>query len=70
MPMLVSTSAYVEFCRPAAPYAVTAKSRLAAAPETPTADEAGLQGFYFSNWFALFEPKGLPKDVTAKLLPW
>jgi tripartite-type tricarboxylate transporter receptor subunit TctC len=47
-------------------YAVMAKSRLAS-PEIPTVDEAGLPGFYFSNWFALFGPKRLPKDVTAKL---
>jgi tripartite-type tricarboxylate transporter receptor subunit TctC len=70
MPVLVSASAYVEFCPRAALSAVTATSRLVAAPEIPTVDEAGLPGFYFSNWFALFGPKGLPKDVTAKLLPW
>jgi tripartite-type tricarboxylate transporter receptor subunit TctC len=29
-------------------YAVTSKSRLKAAPEIPTTDEAGLPGFYFS----------------------
>jgi len=48
-------------------YAVTAKSRLAAAPEIPTVDEASLPGFHFSNWFALFAPKGVSKDVIAKL---
>jgi tripartite-type tricarboxylate transporter receptor subunit TctC len=48
-------------------YAVAAKRRLAAAPEIPTVDEAGLPGFYISSWFALFAPRGLPKDVTAKL---
>jgi tripartite-type tricarboxylate transporter receptor subunit TctC len=48
-------------------YAVTSESRLAAAPDIPTADEAGLPGFYMSNWQALFGPKGTPKDVIVKL---
>ncbi len=48
-------------------YAVTAKSRLAVAPDIPTTDEAGLPGFYFSFWHALWAPKGTPKDVIAKL---
>jgi tripartite-type tricarboxylate transporter receptor subunit TctC len=48
-------------------FAVTAKSRLAAAPDIPTVDEAGLPGFYFSRWHALWAPKGTPKDVIAKL---
>jgi tripartite-type tricarboxylate transporter receptor subunit TctC len=48
-------------------YAVTAKSRLATAPEIPTVDEAGFPGFHFSVWLALFAPKGVPKDVIAKL---
>jgi tripartite-type tricarboxylate transporter receptor subunit TctC len=48
-------------------YAVTAKSRLAAAPEIPTVDEAGLPEFYVSTWLAFFVPKGTPKDIVAKL---
>jgi tripartite-type tricarboxylate transporter receptor subunit TctC len=48
-------------------YAVTAKNRLAAAPEIPTVDEAGLPGFYFSVWTAFWAPKGTPKDIVAKL---
>jgi tripartite-type tricarboxylate transporter receptor subunit TctC len=48
-------------------YAVTAKTRIAAAPEIPTTDEAGLPGFYFSFWHALWAPKGTPKDIVAKL---
>jgi tripartite-type tricarboxylate transporter receptor subunit TctC len=41
--------------------------RLAAAPGIPTVDEAGLPGFYFSRWHALWAPKGTPKDAVAKL---
>ena len=48
-------------------YAVTAKSRIDAAPEIPTTDEAGLPGFYFSFWHAIWVPKGTPKDIVAKL---
>src|SRR5262249_1872778 len=48
-------------------YAVTGKRRLAAAPNIPTADEAGLSGFYASNWFALFGSAGTPKNVISKL---
>jgi tripartite-type tricarboxylate transporter receptor subunit TctC len=48
-------------------YAVTAKTRLASAPDIPTVDEAGLPGFYMSVWNALWVPKGTPKKVIAQL---
>ncbi len=48
-------------------YATTAKARLAAAPDIPTADEAGLPGFNVSQWTALWAPNGTPKDIIAKL---
>jgi tripartite-type tricarboxylate transporter receptor subunit TctC len=48
-------------------YAVTANERLAAAPDIPTVDEAGLAGFYISNWHGLWVPKGAPKHVIARL---
>jgi tripartite-type tricarboxylate transporter receptor subunit TctC len=48
-------------------YAVTAKSRIALAPDVPTTDEAGLPGFYFSFWHALWAPKGTPQPIIAKL---
>ena len=48
-------------------YAVTAKSRVAVAPNIPTVDEAGLPGFYFSFWHAIWVPKGTPKPVIATL---
>jgi tripartite-type tricarboxylate transporter receptor subunit TctC len=48
-------------------YAVTAKQRLASAPEIPTVDEAGLPGFHISIWQGVWAPKGTPRDVIAKL---
>jgi tripartite-type tricarboxylate transporter receptor subunit TctC len=48
-------------------YAVTAKERLAAAPDIPSVDEAGLPGFYTSFWFGLWAPKGTPRSVVDKL---
>src|SRR5437588_6920552 len=48
-------------------YAISDTKRLAAAPDIPTADEAGLPGFHMTLWNALWVPKGTPKDVIAKL---
>ncbi len=48
-------------------YAVAAKSRLPAAPDIPTANEAGAPGFYTAYWRGIFAPKNTPKDVVAKL---
>jgi tripartite-type tricarboxylate transporter receptor subunit TctC len=48
-------------------YAVTAPSRLPAAPDIPTVDEAGLPGFYVSAWEGIWVPKGTPKDVITRL---
>jgi tripartite-type tricarboxylate transporter receptor subunit TctC len=48
-------------------YAVTAKTRLASAPDIPTVDEAGLPGFYASIWHGLWVPKATPKDIIVKL---
>ncbi len=48
-------------------YAVTAKVRLASAPDVPTVDEAGLPGFYISVWSGMWAPKGTPPAVISKL---
>jgi excisionase family DNA binding protein len=47
--------------------AVTAPTRMAAAPDIPTTDEAGLPGFYTSLWYGLWVPKDTPKEIIAKL---
>jgi tripartite-type tricarboxylate transporter receptor subunit TctC len=49
------------------PYAVTANKRIAAAPEIPTVDEAGLPGLYMSIWHAVWAPKGTPAAAIARL---
>jgi tripartite-type tricarboxylate transporter receptor subunit TctC len=48
-------------------YAVTSAKRLAAAPDVPTVDEAGLPGFYMAVWHGLWVPHGTPAPVIAKL---
>ena len=48
-------------------YAITAKSRMALAPDVPTSDEAGLPGFYLSYWHGLWAPRGTPKDTIERL---
>ena len=50
-------------------YAVTTKERVAALPDLPTLDEAGLPGFEMSVWHGLWAPKGTPEPVIAKLVP-
>src|ERR1700731_2995433 len=49
------------------PYAVTGRTRLASSPDIPTADEAGLPGFFASLWYGLWVPRDTPKDTIAKL---
>ena len=48
-------------------FAVTDKTRLAAAPEIPTVDEASVPGLHISIWHAFWMPKGTPKDIISKL---
>jgi tripartite-type tricarboxylate transporter receptor subunit TctC len=48
-------------------YAVMAPKRLAAAPDIPTIDEAGLPGFHVPYWFGLWAPKGTPASIVGKL---
>lgn len=48
-------------------YAVTSKTRSAAAPQVPTTAEAGLPGLVMSVWHGIFAPKGTPQPVIDKL---
>jgi len=49
------------------PYAVTAATRLAAAPHLPTVDEAGLPGFHIAVWTALWAPRATLRAIIDKL---
>src|SRR5690349_9828810 len=46
---------------------VTTKQRVAAIPEIPTIDEAGVPGYESYTWFALFAPKGLDPAIAEKI---
>ena len=48
-------------------FAVAANSRLAAAPDIPTVDEAGLPGFYLAPWHGIWTPKGTARIIVEKL---
>src|SRR5262249_15091210 len=47
--------------------ALLAKTRWPTAPDVPTIDEAGLQGFYLPFWHALWVPTGTPTAVISRL---
>jgi tripartite-type tricarboxylate transporter receptor subunit TctC len=48
-------------------FAVTAQSRLTAAPAIPTVDEAGLAGLYIAYWHGIWAPKNTPGELIASL---
>jgi tripartite-type tricarboxylate transporter receptor subunit TctC len=41
--------------------------RSPATPDVPTAKEAGVEGYLFTGWNAIFAPKGTPPEVVQKL---
>ena len=47
--------------------AVTTKRRIAAAPDVPTFEEAGLPGYEAVGWFGTVAPAGTPGDIIRKL---
>lgn len=47
--------------------AVTAPKRVSAFPDLPTTAEAGLAGFEFSTWYALWAIKGTPDDIVKRM---
>jgi hypothetical protein len=48
-------------------FAVTADTRMAVAPDIPTFAEMGLPVLSYSEWAALFSPKGTSADIVGKL---
>jgi putative tricarboxylic transport membrane protein len=49
-------------------YAVTTKFKVSSVPDLPTLDSGASPGFDVSAWHAMWAPKGLPKDVSDKLV--
>src|SRR4051812_536922 len=49
-------------------FAVTTKTRVSSLPDLPTLDAEAVKGFEVSAWHALWAPKGLPKEITDKLV--
>jgi tripartite-type tricarboxylate transporter receptor subunit TctC len=49
------------------PLAVTSGTRNPVLPDTPTLKELGLQDFEVTSWYAMWVPKGTPKEITDKL---
>lgn len=49
------------------PIAFAGGKRSAAFPDLPTVSEAGVAGYDYSSWIALFAPKGTPPGVLTRL---
>ena len=47
--------------------AIAAKERSFLFPDIPTATEAGLPGFEWAQWYAVFVPEKTPRELVAKL---
>ena len=47
--------------------AITSTQRSGALPEVPTFEESGVAGMVVTNWFGVFAPARLPKEILAKL---
>jgi tripartite-type tricarboxylate transporter receptor subunit TctC len=48
-------------------YAVTSKAPIAALPNLPTADTAGLKGFQVGVWHGIWTPKSTPKAINDRI---
>jgi tripartite-type tricarboxylate transporter receptor subunit TctC len=49
------------------PLAVTSGTRNPVLPDTPTLKEVGIPDFEVTSWYAMWVPKGTPKEITDKL---
>jgi tripartite-type tricarboxylate transporter receptor subunit TctC len=47
--------------------AVTSARRMALAPQLPTLQEAGVQGFDMASWQAVYAPKNIPAPIAQRL---
>ncbi|HSQ05583.1 MAG TPA: tripartite tricarboxylate transporter substrate binding protein [Burkholderiales bacterium] len=46
---------------------VTTAKRLAPLPDVPTVAEGGVTGYEAVNWYGVFVPTGVPKDIVGRL---
>lgn len=46
---------------------IAAAKRSVLAPDIPTMAEAGVPGFEFQSWYALWAPKGTPDEITTSM---
>jgi tripartite-type tricarboxylate transporter receptor subunit TctC len=49
------------------PLAVTTEKRSAKMPALPTMDEAGVKGFELINWYGMFGPAKLSREIVNKV---
>jgi tripartite-type tricarboxylate transporter receptor subunit TctC len=49
------------------PLAISTPQRLTLLAEVPTFTEVGIRGFDVTNWYSVMGPKGMPKDMVAKI---
>jgi len=47
--------------------AATSSQRIAAMPEVPTMEQAGVKDYVFSPWWGIYLPAGTPPEVVAKV---
>ncbi len=47
--------------------AISSQKRLPALPDVPTFEEKGIRGFDVTNWYSVMGPKGLPREIVAKV---
>jgi tripartite-type tricarboxylate transporter receptor subunit TctC len=47
--------------------AISSPKRLPSLPDVPTFEEKGIRGFDVTNWYSVMGPKGMPREIVAKL---
>jgi tripartite-type tricarboxylate transporter receptor subunit TctC len=47
--------------------AISTPQRLPQLPDVPTFSEVGIKGFDVTNWYSVMGPKGMPREVVAKI---
>lgn len=68
--LMTDVSAHLTQPRKAKPLALTTATRSPAAPELPSAKEAGLENFDLGHWWGVWLPAGASKDVVETINSW